>query len=71
MYCSQGNVPNLIRDKDDSDDDDGFIAKEEEPQPLQNEPDDVSYTSLYIQGGVGGGVINKPEDVSYASLYTT
>ena len=29
-------------DKDDSDDDDGFIAKEEEPQPLHNEPDDVS-----------------------------
>ena len=29
-------------DKDDSDDDDGFIAKEEQPQPLSNEPDDVS-----------------------------
>ena len=33
-------------DKDDSDDDDGFIAKEEEPQPLHNEPDDVS---KYVQ----------------------
>ena len=37
-------------DKDDSDDDDGFIAKEEETQPLHNEPDDVS---SYIKGSPG------------------
>ncbi len=39
-FCRQGNVPNLIVDRDDSDDDDGFIAKEEEPQE-QPEPDEV------------------------------
>ena len=51
-------------DKDDSDDDDGFIAKEEEPQPLHNEPDDVS---KYVKSG-RAGIAHSVESLSGLAL---